>query len=314
MGQEMTLPREIHPGRFYFVTRRCTQRQFLLRPDEKTTAIFEYCLAEAARRYEVALVAWLAMSNHYHAVVFDPHGQLPAFLEHLHKMVAKALNARWSRWENLWATEETCVVYLPTPRDVFDKTVYTLTNPVSDHLVERASDWPGSSSLRFLVGRRASRHARPRTFFRATGVMPEWVELRAASPPVGDLEPGGRRGEAEAAWAERVLAAVADRERAAREERARAGTRVRGRRAVRMASAFESPQTSEPRRNLRPAVACKDPARRAAELVKLVAFRRRYAAARARFVAGERSVEFPAGTYRLRAWGVRCAPSPPSRF
>jgi len=31
----MTLPREIIPGRFYLITRRCTQRQFLLRPDDR---------------------------------------------------------------------------------------------------------------------------------------------------------------------------------------------------------------------------------------------------------------------------------------
>ena len=36
----MTLPREVIPGRFYMVTRRCTQRLFLLRPDEETNNAF----------------------------------------------------------------------------------------------------------------------------------------------------------------------------------------------------------------------------------------------------------------------------------
>jgi REP element-mobilizing transposase RayT len=302
----MTLPREIHPGRTYLITRRCTQRQFLLRPDDKTNAIFEYCLAEAAERHRIELVAWLAMSNHYHAVVHDPDGRLPAFLEHFHKMVAKALNVRWSRWENLWATEETCVTYLPTPADVFDKVVYCLTNPVNDHLVERATDWPGSSSLRHLEGERTA-PARPRIFFRETGRMPESAELRAAPPPRWS---GGKSSESAAAWAERVRDAIAKKERAAREERVRAGRRVLGRRAVRMASASDSPSSTEPRRNLRPAVACKNVARRIGEIAKLVEFRKKYSAARLRYVAGERTVEFPAGTYRLRAWGVRCAPFP----
>jgi hypothetical protein len=80
-----------------------------------------------------------------------------------------------------------------------------------------------------------------------------------------------------------------------------------------MASAFDSPKTSEPRRTLRPAVACKNKARRVRELTRLVAFRVRYAATRARFVNGERGVEFPPGTYRLRTWGVRCGPFPALR-
>ena len=45
----MTLPREVIPERFYMVTRRCTQRLFLLRPDSETNNVFLYCLAEAAQ-------------------------------------------------------------------------------------------------------------------------------------------------------------------------------------------------------------------------------------------------------------------------
>jgi putative transposase len=183
------------------LTRRCTQRQFSLRPDETTNAIVAYCLAEAAERCEVDLVAWLVMSNHYHAVVHDPHGRFPVFREHLHKMLAEALNVRWCRWENLWSAEETCVTYLPTPEDIFDKVVYVLANPVVDHLVERLGDWPGRSSLRHLGGAQTV-HERPRSYFRATGgTMLDRVALRAviprasprASPSLGGLRECARR-------------------------------------------------------------------------------------------------------------------------
>jgi hypothetical protein len=36
----MSLPREVIAGRFYMVTRRCTQRQFLLHPDAETNNAF----------------------------------------------------------------------------------------------------------------------------------------------------------------------------------------------------------------------------------------------------------------------------------
>jgi len=38
------LPRPVLPRQFYLITRRCTQRQLLLRPDRETNNAFTYCL------------------------------------------------------------------------------------------------------------------------------------------------------------------------------------------------------------------------------------------------------------------------------
>ena len=65
----MSLPREILPGRFYMLTRRCTQRMFLLRPDAVSRAVFTYCMAHAAAHTGVVVMLPVVMSNHYHAVV-----------------------------------------------------------------------------------------------------------------------------------------------------------------------------------------------------------------------------------------------------
>jgi putative transposase len=295
----MTAPREILPGRTSMVSRRCTQRQLLLRPDRKTNEIFAYCLAEAAKRYGIGLVAWIVMSNHYHAIVYDPNGQLPAFTEHLHKFLAKVLNVRWERWENMWSTEETCITYLPTPEDIFRKVVYVLANPVADDLVERVTDWPGCHSFHHLGGK-ASTHRRPPFFFRKNGVMPESVELEAMLPP------SITEHESADAWVARVRAAVAAKEQAAREDRRRNGRRILGRQAVLRESPFSSPSTAAPRRNLRPSLARAVRKDRIAEIQRLLEFRIAHEAARRRYIAGEHDVEFPAGTYRMRRWGARC--------
>lgn len=171
--------------RIYLVTRRCTQRQFLLRPDETTTQIFLYTLGEAAARFGVELIAWHASSNHYHAVVYDPSSKLPLFLERFHKLCARALNARWKRWENFWAAEATCAVRLIEDADVLDKVVDALANPVADHLVDRVFDWPGASSLRCTAGvPRTVTVARPKIFFREAGPMPEVVTLVVDASPI----------------------------------------------------------------------------------------------------------------------------------
>src|SRR5262249_33165800 len=155
------------------ISRRCTQRQFLLRPDETVEQIYLYCLAEAAQRFGIALHGWIAMSNHHHALITDPHARLPDFLAHLHEMLARALNAHRGRWENFWAAEQPNAVYLVEDADRFDKLVYLLANPVADHLVERVTDWPGASSLSQNLSARSRRVKRPRSFFRKDGPMPE---------------------------------------------------------------------------------------------------------------------------------------------
>jgi hypothetical protein len=247
------------------------------------------------------LIAWSAMSNHYHAVVHDPQGKLPAFFEHLHKMVARALNARWQREENLWSTNQTNVVELLTAEAVFEKVLYVLTNPTKAHLVDRLVDWPGCTSLHHLDGRRTT-HRRPIKFFRADGPMPESVELFTVQPPCSQATESAEQ------WATRVRNAVEEAERKCREERLRDGARVRGRKAVLNDAPSSSPATLPQRSTLRPLVASRDKQQRTKGIENLRDFHQRYRAARMSYVAGNRDVEFPAGTYRLRTLGVRCAP------
>jgi len=99
----MSLPRAIVPGRRYLITRRCSERRFLMRPDRETNNAFVYCLALATRKSHVSIVCVGTTSNHYHAVVVDGCGRLPELLEHFHKLFAKHQNCLRGRWEAFWA-------------------------------------------------------------------------------------------------------------------------------------------------------------------------------------------------------------------
>jgi hypothetical protein len=57
------LPRQVLPRQFYLITRRCAQRQFLLRPDTVTNNAFLYCLIAAALRCEIDALLPCAMSK-----------------------------------------------------------------------------------------------------------------------------------------------------------------------------------------------------------------------------------------------------------
>lgn len=284
------LPRQIIPGRFYLVTRRCTQRQFLLRPDQTTTNIFLYCLAEAALRFEIQIVLSIAMSNHYHVVLYDPHGNLPLFTEHFHKMVAKCLNARWGRWENFWASEQCSVVHLVDRSAILDKLVYVATNPVKAHLVRRATQWPGHNGLHALLTGRRLRARRPHHFFRATGTMPAEVTLDLRLPDVLD-DPD--------LLLRQLRELVARAESQASEDCQRAGIQI-ARRSTLKHQSWQYIPTSRPlRRQLRPTIASRDTRRRLDAIQCSREFLRAYRSARDRWLAGDITVEFPPGTYWL---------------
>lgn len=286
----MSLPRQVLPGSFYLLTRRCTQRQFLLRPDAETNNAYLYCLLVAALRYGIDVLLMCAMSNHHHVAIFDRFGRYPEFIEHFHKLLARSQNALRGRWENFWAAGQTSVVRLVDPADVLAKLVYVATNPVKDDLVERVHHWPGINGYRALITGKTLRATRPRHFFRADGPLPEVVETKLSIPPeLGDAK----------AFLAQLEQRVSEFEQQAKERRARSNKMVLGRRGVLRQSWRAAPSTFEPRRTLNPRVAARNMWSRIEALVRSKAFVRAYQAARAAWCDGL-PAEFPVGTYWLK--------------
>jgi len=289
----MSVPRQVLPRSFYMLTRRCTQRQFLLRPDAATNQTFLYCLAEAAQRFEIDVILPSVLGNHHHLICFDRHGRIVEFTEHLHKLVAKAMNALRGRWENFWSSEPPCLVRLVEPSDVIDKLVYAATNPVKDHLVERSA----------LLNQRPLTIQRPHRFFRPSGPMPAEVTLQLVIPPeLGDS------AEVRRTIRERVAAVEAE----VAAQRARSSAPLLGRRAVLLQSWRGQPTSREPRRGLRPRIAARSKWTRFEALQRCREFLSSYREARDRWLRGLAAV-FPIGTYWLRRFAnVPIAESTPA--
>ncbi|MDB4935788.1 MAG: hypothetical protein JWP87_2760 [Labilithrix sp.] len=269
-------------------------------PSAEVEQIYLYCLGVAAARHGITLFGWMVMSNHAHLIVRDDEGKLPKFLELLHQLTAKAFNARLGRRENFWAAEQPSAVWLVESDDAFEKLVYLLANPVVDHLVERVSDWPGACSFRQHLSGKPVTVERPRQFFRKSGPLPARVTLHAARL-------GGFEDLTHEEWSAKIAQAVAEQEVKARAERAKKKMRVLGRKAVLATDPTSAPTTVEPPCRLRPNLACKNVERRNYELAALLAFRSAHRDARTRWIAGERRVLFPLGTYRMRDFGVHCS-------
>lgn len=286
----MSLPRPVLPGTFYMVTRRCTQQQFLMRPDEATNNNFLYCLGESAKRHGMVLVLSQMMSNHHHTVVYDRHGHINEFTEHFHKMFAKSQNALRRRWENLWSSSPVCNVELITVDDVLEKLVYTATNPVKDGLVDASHHWPGPQTLPALMTGKTLTARRPHHFFRRRGKMPAEVELTFEFPAeLGDP----------AILKEELARRIQNAEREFTNIRLRENRRVVGRARVLRQHWTDTPTHREKPDGIRPRIAARSKWERIAALQLNKMFVDAYRRARADWLAGLEAV-FPAGTYWLR--------------
>jgi len=299
----MTIPRYVPAGRVWFLSRRCTQRQFLLKPSKRANQAFYYALAVAAEKTGVQVLWAIAMSNHQHAGIYDPLGNMVEFTREFHRLLAKHHNAMYGRWENFWASETPTDVLLDDAEDILEKLVYCLTNPCSANLVERARQWPGAISLPEHFGKTMVIE-RPETYFREDGPMPKTVELVFHKPPQFEhltMEE----------YRELVARRLREREDELIAKRRAEGKKVLGRRNVLRQSHEDSPRSVEPRRVLRPRLAAKSLWRRLESIRRLKSFVKAYAEALAEWRNGNRNVEFPYGTYAMRVLhGARCVPAP----
>jgi REP element-mobilizing transposase RayT len=296
-----TPPRRILPGAIHLVTRRCSERRYFLRPSKVTNEVVLYVLALAARRHGILVHAFCVLSNHIHLVVTDRKCNLPAFMQYLNSLVARALNTSLKRGENFWASDGSYSAVEPLAAlDIVQKTAYVLANPVAAGLVRSGAEWPGLwTSPEQLAGGVKLVARKPSAFFDPKGYLPESVELEL-SPP---------RGFASAAeFGNLVREEFLHLEEHHRREASARRQRFLGAVRALAQNPFAHPQTYEPRFRLKPRVASRDPWRRIGALLELKTFLREYREAWLARRSGATNVIFPAGTYLLRVLhGVQCA-------
>ena len=261
--------------------------------------IFIYVLAIAAKRYGVLVHAVCVLSNHVHLILTDVDGRLPAFMQYLDSLVARAVNVSLGRFEAFWATDGSYSAVEPLdPADVLAKTAYVLANPVAAGLVRRASEWPGLWTAPEQIGVETLSARRPRVFFDPASHLPETVELELSVPP----------SFAATEFRSLLAEAVRELEQAHARERTAQGRGFLGVVRVLAENPLASPPTRPARFELKPRIAARDKWKRIEGILRIKDFERDYRRARRDMLSGVRDVIFPAGTYLLRIlFGVRCA-------
>ncbi|MFO0751447.1 MAG: hypothetical protein U1F43_38125 [Myxococcota bacterium] len=309
----MSKPRPIVPGQVVAVTRRTVARKFLLLPEAWVGDAFGYLLAHCAAQHEIGVVAGVVMSDHYHLMVVDRAGRLPAFMNELNAGMARVVNAMRGRAGAVWDERQPHYQAMLDPRAALSVAAYQLANPVAAALVEHGREWPGFRTTANQVGRAL-------VFARPSGARRRGRDVSAdGDPGAGGSAVVGRRGRGAVRGGARDVGGAAGGRRAA--AGGGGGAALRGRRAGDGQDWNGEAVTAEARGRAAPVAAASDEAR----LVEYVSARRRFialhAAAKAAFVAGTRDVVFPFGTWLMRvvfgasvARAPACGSRPPRPF
>ncbi len=150
-------PRWVPAEALVEVTCKVMQGLFLLRPSRDLNEIVNSVLARAVARYEVAICAYVVLSNHMHLLLVPTDAeQLGLFMGYVNGNLAKEAG-RLHRWrERFWGRRYALVVVSDEPEAQEKRLRYLLEQGCKEKLVRRPEDWPGASSTEaFLTGRRA---------------------------------------------------------------------------------------------------------------------------------------------------------------
>jgi len=188
------------PGFVYHVLNRANRRDTLF-CNRSDFAAFEKVLFEATARFDMALLDYAIMRNHFHLIV------QPSIERQLSRFMHWLTTTHTQRWHATHGTAGTGSLYqgrfkaLPIQSDRHFLAVvrYVHRNPVRAGLVGRAEQWRWSGAWR-IANNRHNRYlapwpvTRPVTWFEWVNEMPSEAELSdireaiTRSAPFGDTE------------------------------------------------------------------------------------------------------------------------------
>jgi len=296
----MSLARPVYKNARLMITKRVQGRHFRLRPSKVVNDIVRYVVAVVAKNTGIKIHCIIVMSNHWHVCLTDPQGRICEFTRDCHAFIARAVNAAHGDVENLWSQEQTSHVACVEPVDLVRKIAYAMANPVQSYLVAYGKNWPG---VRVCWPAKPRAVKRPQGFFRDEkkgGKWPATACLEMSRPPgYEDLSDGE--------LAAMINDAINEREQHFRDQAHREGKSFLGRQGILAQPRNAQPATPAPRFTRSPRVACRNKWRRIERLAHDRQWRKAYAEALKRWRLGDRTVQFPPGTYKMRILhGVSC--------
>jgi hypothetical protein len=139
-------------GALVEVTCRTLQGRLLLRPSPELNDITAGILGRAQRLYPVDLVAFQALSNHYHALLFVKSAKrLAEFAGYLNSNLAREVG-RLTGWTGkVWEKRYEAIPISNEEEAQAARLKYVLSHGVKENLVARLREWPGLHCVRQIV-------------------------------------------------------------------------------------------------------------------------------------------------------------------
>ena len=299
MGRE---PRWVPPHSLQHVTDVTFQNRVLLRPSEQLAERFLGVLGRAQKEHEMVICGAVVLSSHYHLLLRPRDAEhLADFMCFLKTNISKEIGTRLHGWEGFFFDDRYHNVTVSEEEEAQVRILYyLLAQGTKEFLVERVLDWPGVHCARSLIdgspmeGRWIDRTAERKARSRKGGT--ELREEIFASNETVEFSPlPCWQHLEERTWRHQVAGLVEKIDREAAAEREATGRRVLGVEAVMSVEPTKRPGKVEKSPKKRFHAASRQALRALIEAWSGVLAVYREASAKLR--AGDRSAEFPEGTF-----------------
>lgn len=158
------------PGHPHHVIQRGNNRQAIFAVTEDYQTMLDL-LDENARKFSVAIHAYVLMGNHFHllATPETPNG-LPQMMQAVGRTYVRYFNDQQNRTGTLWEGRYKSTL-IQTERYLLACMAYIDLNPVRAGMAAQAKDYPWSSHAHY-IGLRTDKLATPHALFWALGNTP----------------------------------------------------------------------------------------------------------------------------------------------
>ena len=127
----------------YHVTARGNRRGSIFRCDSDRL-VWLSLLDKACARFNLRVLAYCQMTNHYHLVLETPEGKLSTAMQYLNACYSQYFNRRYQLSGHVFQGRFTAIVCDRTAY-LLELMRYVVLNPVRAHMVRHPDDWAWSS-------------------------------------------------------------------------------------------------------------------------------------------------------------------------
>lgn len=144
--------RYLPPGHLVEVTSRTIHGRLLLRPDHATCDLIKGVLGRAQALYEMRIVAFVFLSNHFHLLLLpDSTQQMASFMGYLASNVAREVGRIRDWREKFWSRRYRAIAISNEDAAQIARLRYVLAHGAKEGFVARPRDWPGPHSVAALL-------------------------------------------------------------------------------------------------------------------------------------------------------------------